>query len=137
MGGSRHPSLRVAYQKGCLRRCSRLQGSRHCCATAPCFHPLGYATRFADIVLTDPRAVSVQVNTFLRGSTVFFSFPFKGKAGMGMGVLGRPCKQPHPHPNPPLEGEGFVELGPLLQTGEGKKRMHLNQSRYRNAAKTV
>ena len=37
----------------------------------------------------------------------FFSFPFKGKAGMGMGSLRCHTLLPHPHPNPPLEGEGI------------------------------
>ena len=38
----------------------------------------------------------------------FFSFPFKGKAGKGMGSLRCHTLLPHPHPNPPLEGEGIA-----------------------------
>ena len=38
----------------------------------------------------------------------YFSFPFKGKAGMGMGLLRCHTLLPHPHPNLPLEGEGIA-----------------------------
>ena len=41
-----------------------------------------------------------------------FSFPFKGKAGMGM-VLIFWIAKPSP-PNPPLEGEGFIYPTALL-----------------------
>jgi site-specific DNA-methyltransferase (adenine-specific)/adenine-specific DNA-methyltransferase len=58
----------------------------------------------------------VETGTGLQAS---YSFPFKGKVGMGMGGFVEHV-QPHPLPSPPLEGEGTLPMSPLLGIHEGR-----------------